>query len=277
MTKQLLRCLFCINCLNAFSNPETLEDTPPPPPPEKEDIRTPFDPHDLPMIFTRSLMREQNRENFDSLLETDVLQKWRYYDPDVIVDHLEPAESSSYHHPYPHCLAGFKSLDIRSRQPDRTWYLLPSTRDKFPILEVSSSWSDEIIKIEVDWQLAALIHHVWINALFETRYPKTPTGGLEGVEYEFSAFIVGFGKLRGRTWSPRADAPPKWLVALGRKIIDWSEAEDGEKATQRKDIEDISLKILSYINENGKNTGWKKFPYERYDRIIQGRKESGTE
>ena len=86
----------------------------------------------------------------------------------------------------------------------------------------SASKDDKITVIRsekpIDAKLAKQLGSVFALAVSQTRYPEHETLGLDGVDYQFSAFARFYGTRAGKTWSPDRQTACGKLVALGEHM-----------------------------------------------------------
>jgi|GEM_PF-3869158 len=193
-------------------------------------------------------------------IETDVKQERSYYDSSVVIDHLEPLSRPGFAEQY-NSLAEFRcspAVEILSRIDFEPWILvLALAKDKqsaeLRIFE-GNLWPREErgapkVSVSIDLEKAAVIYDVWANVILETKYPKTPSGGLHGISYYFSTWIRGWGTIEGQTWSPEDDAPPKWMVDLAWNLKKWAEAKPKKRDAIWREVEQVSEKILDYLTD----------------------------
>ncbi|WP_435016936.1 hypothetical protein TA3x_004519 [Tundrisphaera sp. TA3] len=70
--------------------------------------------------------------------------------------------------------------------------------------------------------LADEIRSLWERMLLETKHPKTPGRGLDGITYYFSAWVRGYGEISGQVWSPKEGSKAEKLTRLAKAIGDYA-------------------------------------------------------
>ena len=85
-------------------------------------------------------------------------------------------------------------------------------------LDVPKVRCDAVIENDLANDIAAL----WEKMLFETRYEKSDSLGLDGTTYHFS-MTSGFQRLAGKTWSPNSQTRAGKLVALSHAMSTFCE------------------------------------------------------
>jgi hypothetical protein len=93
---------------------------------------------------------------------------------------------------------------------------------------------------EVESDLANDIVALWEQMLFETRYEKSNSLGMDGTTYHFS-MQVGFQTLAGKTWSPNNETRAGKLVALTHAMSAYCE-ESSERNFQTLEYSKTELK-----------------------------------
>lgn len=79
--------------------------------------------------------------------------------------------------------------------------------------------------------LCERIAKVWESALLQTRYSnscsldQSCTIVTDGVSYHFSTWVLGIGKLAGKTQNPNAESPPWLLISLIYTMRRFAEAD----------------------------------------------------
>jgi len=193
-------------------------------------------------------------------IETDVKQERSFYDSSVIIDHLEPLTHQGLAK-HDRVLAKFvciPAMEIRSRIDFGSWMMVLalSSDEQSAELRIYEGnfrlWPEVELgrpkhKVSMGLDEAAIIYDVWANMILETKYPKTPSGGLHGITYYFTTFIRGWGTITGQTWSPEDDAPPKWMVDLSWNLKNWAEAKPKQRDSIWSEIKQGSEKILDYL------------------------------
>lgn len=107
--------------------------------------------------------------------------------------------------------AGFWVLMTEADQ--NIWY---STRGGVEIHH-----SPTMKKSELAIDLGGEICDVWRSILSQTRYPKEPWGGCDGVSYHFAYSKKGIPAMAGKTWCPGAATTPGKLVSLAYMLKDY--------------------------------------------------------
>ena len=113
--------------------------------------------------------------------------------------------------------------------------------------------SSEDRKASLNLELAEVIYSMWVNSLYETRYPRSASGGFDGTTYIFSTYIRSIGWLGGRTWSPDTDAPPKWMVEVAHLLRQYVSQNKSQKSQSniKNRIMEIRSKLNNYLEKNG--------------------------
>ena len=191
---------------------------------------------------------------------------WQPYPPDVTqerfeggagpVDHLLPFAPEAF--PSKH-LAEFGAYP--SFSPAYEWRLF--RKDGKYIL---SAWaltqeSDrnvkpkqvDFVEKEVPEEVAALIYDIWTNALLESRYSRNGSLGLDGTTYRFSTYLRALGWMQGKTWSPDAKLPPKWLVECGELVHKFSRSSSKDAAALNKRLSAYRRQLYSYWRSHGRH------------------------
>ena len=63
----------------------------------------------------------------------------------------------------------------------------------------------------LDKNIAEKIKALWVNQILKCRFPKEPSQGLDGTDYEFGVFVLGYGYLQAKAWSPQKSDPKKMV------------------------------------------------------------------
>jgi uncharacterized protein (TIGR02246 family) len=100
--------------------------------------------------------------------------------------------------------------------------------------------------------LAELLRTVWLGMLEEVRYPEEPVLGVDGTTYHFTSFVRFRGNLEGRSWSPPVESPAGRLVAIGRALRRYAEADAEALPLIAGEIRELASTLDSEL-ETGEN------------------------
>ena len=83
-------------------------------------------------------------------------------------------------------------------------------------------------------EVAGEIKSLWEEMLLNVRHPSKPDGGKDGVTYDFSAWIAGWGDLSGHIWSPKPESKTGRLTKLADTLADYARGKaDLDKLKER--------------------------------------------
>jgi hypothetical protein len=63
-------------------------------------------------------------------------------------------------------------------------------------------------------KLAEEIKTIWEKMLLDVKHPKEVIDGMDGVTYNFSAWVKGRGEISGHIWSPKSGSKTGKLTSL---------------------------------------------------------------
>lgn len=185
----------------------------------------------------------------------DVTQK-EFQDGSGSIDHLEPyvqLRKPGYH------LAEFSVYPSFSKRHewriylDGQRYVLRSWRLTGDQISTAKPDKSTVTEIEIPKDVAAIVYDIWTNALLETRYSRALSGGLDGTSYRFSTYVRGLGWFQGETWEPEDDLPPKWLVACGTLIYEYSRASKNSPEKLAAQLAEYRERLYAYWRLKGKH------------------------
>ena len=81
---------------------------------------------------------------------------------------------------------------------------------------------------EISLELAIAIQRVWGRMLQHTRYPAKASATLDGITYEFSVWVRGFGNLYGETRSPEGGLPAE-IASLGSELATFGSNKEAKE------------------------------------------------
>ena len=105
------------------------------------------------------------------------------------------------------------------------------------------------VEVEVPKDVAVSIYEMWVNALYEVRYDRTATDGLDGWTDIFTAFVRGKGWMSGEVWVPQKNLPPAWLEDAAKAMMKF--AGDRDLAACRKTLAESHAKLFAYWKAHG--------------------------
>ena len=82
--------------------------------------------------------------------------------------------------------------------------------------------------------IADNISDVFVQVTAQTHYPEKGDSGLDGVTYQFSSFVTGFGIQAGQIWSPDSQTICGELVSLGEYLHRYVSGEVTEEGLNQK-------------------------------------------
>jgi hypothetical protein len=99
--------------------------------------------------------------------------------------------------------------------------------------------------------LGVLLSEIWSEALYQVRYPRRRSRGLDGVMYRFGTFKEGIGHMRGEIWSPKSGTPRK-LVDISDTLIQYCHTNE---AARNELLGAIRSRCASVIDELRQSKG----------------------
>jgi len=75
-------------------------------------------------------------------------------------------------------------------------------------------------KVEIDRKSVELIKSLFETAISQVRFPYEYEKGLDGENYYFSIFELGYGTKSGTVWSPDKGSKMEKLVDIGNQLIE---------------------------------------------------------
>jgi len=91
------------------------------------------------------------------------------------------------------------------------------------MLWINKNWKKVKInkfKAEIDRKSVELLKSLFDTAISQVRFPYEYEKGLDGVDYYFSIFELGYGTKSGKVWSPDKGSKMDKLVDIGNKLIE---------------------------------------------------------
>lgn len=104
----------------------------------------------------------------------------------------------------------------------------------------------------IEKQLAEDIQFVWQEMLYETKYPREPSMGLDGETYHFSAKMWGNVNYAGKVWSPNQDTKAGKLVAISELMAQYCLEGDRKLKMNLKQRVEVFSKELKSTNKSSK-------------------------
>lgn len=107
--------------------------------------------------------------------------------------------------------------------------------------------------VNVPESLARPVYELWVNMLFETRYPKAAYHGLDGATHVFSTFIRALGWMHGSIWSPDENQPPGWLVETANDLFEFASRGGNNPDVVTKKTVMMRDRYFAYLKKNGRH------------------------
>ena len=113
--------------------------------------------------------------------------------------------------------------------------------------------ADEVA-VAIPDEIAEALEGIWTNALLESRYGRYLYGGADGEMYYFGAAPQYSGLyLQAKTWSPRGDTPPVWLVHLGTEVLAYVRETRRDTQHLQRRVLAIRDRLYSYYGKLAKH------------------------
>ena len=118
------------------------------------------------------------------------------------------------------------------------WYSMPNNNDGKKEKKVKITRIDR----EIEMDLAIAIQRAWGRMLQHTKYPANYSKGLDGITYQFSAWVRGLGDLHGQTWTPSGGLPAE-IASLGNELRTFAADEDAKEKPLIEKLKAFEVKI----------------------------------
>lgn len=170
-------------------------------------------------------------------------------------DHLEPAEIKVPEYYYLAQFVSFPSfttgdyLALVKGEKKNTFELRVAKASGRGIAEAPKSAH----MISVPESLARPVYELWVNILFEARYPKAAYHGLDGATYVFSTFIRALGWMHGSIWTPDEEQPPGWLVETASDLFEFASRGGTDIEVLTKSVVKTRDRYFAYLRKHGRH------------------------